>query len=288
MRLILILISVAGAFLVLGALAGCGDDGSEAESGRVVDIAAGFYPLAFAAEEIGGDRVAVTNLTPAGSEPHDLEVSPGDVGALREADLVLLLGRGFQPQLEDAAGDRDDVLRLLDTEGLNLLPDDDPHVWLDPVRYAAVAGRIAAALEEPTAAEPFIRELEALDGDFRRGLADCERRELVTSHEAFGYLADRYGLQQVGVTGLSPEAEADPGRLQEVIDLVRESGATTVFVEPLVSPRLAETAAREAGVATAVLDPIEGLTEKQAAEGDNYFSVMRRNLDVLRAALDCS
>jgi zinc transport system substrate-binding protein len=288
MRLILILTPVAGAFLlVLGALAGCGEDGSAPESARV-DVAAGFYPLAFAAEEIGGDRVAVTNLTPAGSEPHDLEVSPGDVGALREADLVILLGRGFQPQLEDAARDGDNVLHLLDTEGLTLLPDDDPHVWLDPVRYATIARRIAAALEAPAAADPFVRELEALDGDFRRGLADCERRELVTSHEAFGYLADRYGLHEVGVTGLSPEAEADPGRLQEVVDRVRESGATTVFVEPLASSRLAETVAREAGAATAVLDPLEGLTEEQAAEGDDYFSVMRRNLGALRAALECS
>jgi zinc transport system substrate-binding protein len=287
MRLILILICGALPLLALGTLVGCGGGASASGSGET-EVVAGFYPLAFAAEEIGRDRVAVTNLTPAGSEPHDLEVSPDDVAALRDADLVLLLGEGFQPQLEDAAGDGDEVLKLLDTQGLALLPDEDPHVWLDPLRYAAIARRISAALGEPAAARPFVADLEALDEEFRRGLADCERRELVTSHEAFAYLADRYGLEQVAIAGLSPEAEVDPGRLEEVIDAVRESGATTVFVEPLVSPRIAETVARETGAGTAVLDPLEGLSEDQAANGGDYFSVMRRNLDALRAALGCS
>jgi zinc transport system substrate-binding protein len=274
MRLILILTWLGLLFPALGALLGCGGNGSASGSGRT-DVVAGFYPLAFAAEEIGRDRAAVTNLTPAGSEPHDLEVSPGDVAALRDADLVILLGHGFQPQLEDAAGGGDEVLQLLDTQGLALLPDEDPHVWLDPIRYAAIARRIGTALGEP--AEPFVADLEALDEEFRRGLADCERRVLVTSHEAFAYLADRYGLEQV-----------DPGRLEEVVDTVRESGATTVFVEPLVSPRIAETVASEAGAVTAVLDPLEGLGEEQAATGGDYFSVMRRNLDALRAGLGCS
>jgi zinc transport system substrate-binding protein len=288
MRLILILILVVGAVpFTAGALVACGGGGSASSSSRT-EVAAGFYPLAFAAEEIGGDRVAVTNLTPAGSEPHDLEVSPDDVTALRDADLVLLLGHGFQPQLEDAAGDGDDVLQLLNTQGLALLPDEDPHVWLDPIRYAAIARRIATALDMPAAAKPFAAELEALDEEFGRGLADCERRELVTSHEAFAYLAERYDLEQVAVTGLSPEAEVDPGRLEDVVDTVRESGATTVFVEPLVSPRTAETVARETGATIAVLDPLEGLTEEQASNGDDYFSVMRRNLAALRAALGCS
>jgi zinc transport system substrate-binding protein len=288
MRLILILSCVVGLpVLVLATLVGCGGGASASGSGET-EVVAGFYPLAFAAEEIGRDRVAVTNLTPAGSEPHDLEVSPDDVAALRNADLVLLLGEGFQPQLEDAAGDGDAVLEVLDTQGLALQPDEDPHIWLDPLRYAAIARRIANALGEPAAARPFVADLEALDEEFRQGLADCERRELVTSHEAFAYLADRYGLEQVAIAGLSPEAEVDPGRLEEVVDAVRESGATTVFVEPLVSPRIAETVARETGTETAVLDPLEGLSEEQAANGDDYFSVMRRNLGALRTALGCS
>jgi zinc transport system substrate-binding protein len=281
LRLILILIS---GLAVAGFLSGC--DGSSPGSGQE-QVVAGFYPLAFAAEEIAGGSADVTNLTPAGAEPHDLELSPRDVAAVQDADLVLLLGHGFQPQLEDAARDGEDALSLLDTPGLDLLPD-DPHVWLDPVRYAAIVRRIGTALGRPARADAFIARLRALDGDYRADLENCERRELVTSHQAFGYLADRYGLEQVAVTGLSPEAEASPGQLEEVIDLVRESGATTVFVEPLVSPRIAETVARETGATTAVLDPIEGLTEEGAAAGDDYFSLMRRNLEALRKGLGCS
>jgi zinc transport system substrate-binding protein len=282
MRLIFILISTS--CIALPALA-CGRTTS-AESGRL-EVVASFYPLAFAAEEIGGSRIDVSNLTPAGSEPHDLEVSPQDVAIIREANVVLLLGRSFQPQLEEAAGEGASVVRLLDTPGLDVVSD-DPHVWLDPARYATIARRIASAIGSPGAAAPFVERLDALDGELRRGLADCDRREVVTSHGAFGYLTKRYGLEQVAVTGVSPEPEAQPARLEEVVHLVRARDATTVFVEPLVSPRLAETIARETGAHTAVLDPIEGLGEESAAAGKDYFSLMRQNLAALRDGLGCS
>ncbi len=282
MRLIFILISTS--CIALPALA-CGRTTS-AESGRL-QVVASFYPLAFAAEEIGGSRIDVSNLTPAGSEPHDLEVSPQDVAIIREANVVLLLGRSFQPQLEEAAGEGASVVRLLDTPGLDVVSN-DPHVWLDPARYATIARRIASAIGSPGSAAPFVERLDALDGELRRGLADCDRREVVTSHGAFGYLTKRYGLEQVAVTGVSPEPEAQPARLEEVVHLVRARDATTVFVEPLVSPRLAETIARETGAHTAVLDPIEGLGEESAAAGKDYFSLMRQNLAALRDGLGCS
>jgi zinc transport system substrate-binding protein len=278
--LILILIMIVAVAIAAACGATPTDDGRPA-------VVAGFYPLAFAAEQVGGAELSVTNLTPAGAEPHDLEVSPEDVAAIREADVVLLLGHGFQPQLEDAAGDGESVVRLLDTPGLDLVPD-DPHVWLDPQRYATIARRIASALETPPAAAPLEERLSELDAELRRGLAECERHEVVTSHQAFGYLTERYGLEQVAVSGVSPEGEAEPARLQEVVELVRARGVTTIFVEPLVSPRLAETIAREAGVRTAVLDPIEGLSEEDQAAGEDYFSVMRRNLAALREGLGCS
>jgi zinc transport system substrate-binding protein len=274
----------------LGALAfpalSCGEAASGG-SGKET-VVASFYPLAYAAEEVGDGRVDVSNLTPAGSEPHDLEVSPQDVAAIREADLVLLLGRGFQPQLEDAAGSGENVLRLLDTPGLALHPDGDPHVWLDPLRYARIVGRIGRALHEPAAAARLQERLRALDREYAQGLADCERREIVTSHEAFGYLAERYGLEQVAITGLSPEVEPEPAKLQHVVELVRMRGVTTIYFETLVSPRIAETVARETGASTAVLDPIEGLTKDELARGEDYFSLMRKNLRTLREGLGCS
>jgi zinc transport system substrate-binding protein len=281
--LILILIF---AILVLCA-EGCGGGGSAGSPAKET-VVASFYPLAYAAEEIGDGRVDVSNLTPAGAEPHDLEVSPQDVAAIREADLVLLLGRDFQPQLEDAAGSGKKVLRLLDTPGLGLRPDGDPHVWLDPVRYAKIVGRIGQALHQPAAAASLQERLRGLDGEYRTGLAHCARREIVTSHEAFSYLAERYGLEQIAITGLSPEVEAEPAKLQHVVELVRKRGVTTIYFETLVSPRIAETVARETGAKTAVLNPIEGLTKNEISQGEDYFSLMRTNLRTLREGLGCS
>jgi zinc transport system substrate-binding protein len=290
MRLIVILIlASASGFAFTGCGGGSNEGGATGSGGSAQEsVVAAFYPLAFAASQIGGNSVDVKNLTPAGAEPHDLEVSPQDVAEVRDADLVLLLGRGFQPQLEDAAGTGDNVVRLLDTPGLDVHPNGDPHVWLDPVRYSKVVGKIGQVLGRQAAARDLERRLADLDTEYWVGLSHCARKEIVTSHEAFGYLAERYGLEQVAITGLSPEAEPEPGKLQNVVDLVRARGVTTIYFETLVSPRIAETVARETGAKTAVLNPIEGLTEEEASKGEDYFSLMRQNLAALRTGLGCS
>ena len=281
MKLILIL---SLAVLVAGPASACGGSGSS--SGDRDSVVASFYPLAFAAEQVGGDAVSVENLTPPGAEPHDLEVSPSDVGRIKSANLVLLLGHGFQPQLEDAAGSDSNVVALLDTPGLDLHPDGDPHVWLDPIRYTKLVERLGVVLGRPSAASRLVARLGELDAEYERGLADCARRDIVTSHEAFSYLAERYGLRQIAITGLNPEAEPTPQALQETVEVVRASHATTVYFERLVSPRLAETVARETGTQTAVLDPIEGLADSEK-QGSDYFTVMRANLRALQAGLGC-
>lgn len=281
------------------AASGCGapsdGDSSAAGDGRL-SVVAGFYPLAYAAERIGGERVSVRNLTPPGAEAHDLELSPRDVEAVRAADVVLYLGEGFQPPLEDALdGASGRVVDLL--EGLDLRREGsaeggdeqalDPHVWLDPLLYADIVERVGAALGRPQQAGALAAELRELDQELRAGLANCERHTLVTSHAAFGYLAARYGLEQIALTGLSPKAEPSPRDLERVVDVVRASGATTVFFETLIAPDLAETVARETGATTAVLDPLEGLTSEEASAGADYFSIMRANLATLREALGC-
>jgi len=268
------------------AAGGCGRTGSVTAGGKERVVAA-FYPLAYAAQRLGGSRVEVHNLTPAGAEPHDLEVSPGEVSQIRSADLVLLLGHGFQPQLEASAGGGKKVLRLLDTPGLARFANGDPHVWLDPVRYARIVKRIAAALHREPAAGRLVAQLRDLDRTYRQGLSRCARHDIVTSHEAFAYLAQRYGLKQIAITGLSPEAEPAPKDLARVVQLVRRTGTTTVFFETLVSPRIADTVARETGARAAVLNPIEGLTPAELKRGDDYFSLMRANLASLRRALGC-
>ena len=282
MKFILILIL---ALTVPGLAVGCG--GSDGHSSTRETVVASFYPLAFAAEQVGGEAVSVENLTPPGAEPHDLEVSPSDVSKIKSAELVLLLGHGFQPQLENAAGSGPEVVALLDTPALDLHPDGDPHVWLDPIRYMKIVDRIGVVLRRAAAVSRLLARLRKLDKDYRRGLADCARRDIVTSHEAFAYLAERYGLNQIAVTGLNPEAEPTPQALQQTVDVVRASDATTVYFERLVSPRLAETVARETGTKTAVLDPIEGLTDTERKQGANYFTLMRANLRALQAGLGC-
>jgi zinc transport system substrate-binding protein len=281
-------------------LGGCGSDaGSDNRT-----VVAAFYPLAWAAEEVAEDDVDVVNLTPPGAEPHDIELTARDVERVRNADVVLYLGQGFMPALEEAVEGHQRAIDLLEGQSLRVGGDEhldgeraghgggdrglDPHVWLDPRRLAAIAGTIAGEFGDPEAAKNLVARLDELDAQFRLGLASCERHEIVTSHAAFGYLADAYGLQQIALTGLSPEAEPSPRALEELVEEVREERATTVFFERLVSPRLAETVAREAGAETAALDPLEGLGEDGLEAGEDYLSVMRANLEVLRDALGCS
>jgi zinc transport system substrate-binding protein len=274
-------------------ISACG--GNSAKDGRSTVVAA-FYPLAYAAERVGGAEVAVENLTPPGSEPHDLELAPKTVARILRADVVLYLGHGFQPAVaaavKQAEGDTVDVLTGLpltaapaaeQEEGLTA----DPHVWLDPILFARIVDRIGDVLHATGGADALVADLQRLDREYRSGLAHCTRKEVVTSHAAFGYLAKRYGLTQVPITGLTPEAEPTARQLADVVKLVRRTHATTVFFETLVSPRLAETVAREVGARTAVLEPIEGLTPAEQARGENYLSVMRKNLSALRQALAC-
>jgi zinc transport system substrate-binding protein len=275
-------------------------------------IVAGFYPLYEAASRIGGDQFEVVNLTPAGAEPHDLELTPAEVQRTLGARLVLYLGRGFQPALETTAkqraGSSIDIL-----EGMSLRPAPaisgepgegeeeeslpfDPHVWLDPVLMKDMVARTQKVLEGivpahagtfASNAQAYRTELDALDADYRAGLANCPRKVIVTSHAAFGYLAQRYGLNQQAISGLSPESEPSPKRLQELAALVKDQGVTTIFTESLVSPRTADALAREAGVSTAVLNPIEGLTKEELVAGKSYVTIMRDNLATLRTALGC-
>jgi zinc transport system substrate-binding protein len=309
-------VRVAAGLLVLGlAGAACsrGADpaGSSSPGGaEKLTVAASFYPVAAATEAIGGDCVEVVDLTPPGVEPHDLELTPDDVEAIAVSDLVLYLGSGFQPSVEDAIGDAQgqtlDVLSPVQT-GPPPAPEDgagdgqtelvDPHVWLDPGSWAQAIPPMAQALTSlnPDAncdfaanAKAYVDELDALDTEFRSGLDDCTSDVIVTNHAAFGYLASAYGLTQYSISGLSPDAEPTPERLAQLKDVVQELGVTTIFSEALVSPDVAQTLAEEAGVGVAPLNTLEGLTPEEITAGEDYASVMRTNLETLRSALGCS
>ncbi|CCG02486.1 metal ABC transporter substrate-binding protein [Blastococcus saxobsidens] len=308
--------AAASAAATLLLLAGCGgSDASAPDDGRL-DVVAGFYPLEWAAERVGGDLVSVSSLTAPGGEPHDLELTPQDVAGVSDADLLVYLS-GFQPAVDDAAESQagDSAWDAAEAADLSLTSDGsehageqhaeeehaddeaaaDPHFWLDPLRLAAVGDALADRLAEldPDNAQAYAgnaaalrADLEALDVEMAAALGDCRVDTLVTSHDAFGYLADRYGLDVVGISGLSPDQETSADQLAEIATLVGERGVTTVYTETLVDPALAETVADEAGVRTAVLDPIEGLTDESA--GEDYLEVMRSNLATLAEGQSCS
>ena len=283
--------------LVLALLAGCGSPGSSTtESGKAKVIAA-FYPVAAAAQAVGGDCVAVTNLTPAGAEPHDLELTPADVDEIEDAKVAFVMGDGFQPAVEAAADRRDGpTVELLAKIGETNA--DDPHVWLDPVLYSKIVDQVQAELVralpyckakiEANAAR-YQQTITAVGRDYETALRDCKRRVIVTAHEAFGHLTSRYDLEQQGIAGIAPDQEPDAARLADLADLVKRKGVTTIFTEELVSPRVADALAREAGgVKTQTLNPLEGLTEREQQQGDDWASVMRANLTKLTAALGCT
>jgi zinc transport system substrate-binding protein len=276
--------------VVVGVLAtACGSTASRA--GGRPSVVAAFFPLAATARALAGASVAVHDLTPPGVEPHDLELTTDQMDAILDARLVVLMGKGFQPAIEAGADRRSGpTLRVLD----RLHAGTDPHVWLDPVLMRRVVGLVADDLVRvlPTQRRAVRQRqasldasLAALDREYRSALARCDRRVVVTAHQAFGHLAARYGLRQQAIAGISPEQEPDPARLAELEDLVRRDHLTTVFTERLVSPRVAATLAREAGVKTAVLDPVESPAHGRTFAG--YLRSMRSNLVVLRRALGC-
>jgi zinc transport system substrate-binding protein len=309
-RIAILMFGLCFAFTLAGCDSGPGTPTSAntpGAAGGPVSAVASFYPIEYLARRIGGEHVQVFNPVPPGAEPHDLELTPRSIERIQKSRVFLYLGEGFQPAVDralDTIKGPDLVVRDV-AEGLRLVPGVneveeeaglDPHIWLDPVMAQGIAGNIAAALKEadPANADTYTAnadkvkgDLVALDADFKSGLANCKRKEIITSHAAFAYLANRYGLEQVPITGLSPEAEPSPARLQEIITFARAHDVKYIFFETLVEPKVAQLIASEVGAQTLVLNPIEGLTSEQVAAGRDYISIMRENLANLKTALDC-
>ncbi|MFF7255190.1 metal ABC transporter substrate-binding protein [Streptomyces microflavus] len=322
--------AVAGAVVLgLTALSACStSDAADGGNGDKLKVTASFYPMQFLAERIGGEHVAVTSLTKPGVEPHDLELTPRQIGSISESDYVLYL-KGIQPAVDDAikqSGVKNTVdaatLTTLEDHGSEVSGHDhgheeeahedeaheehaegdghnhgeeggaDPHIWLDPVKYAEVAKGVGKSLEkaDPDHAADYKKNTEALVGEldklntaYETGLKNTATKTFITTHSAFGYLAERYGLTQQGIAGIDPEAEPSPARIQEIHTIAEKEKATTVFFETLASDRTAKTLAKDTGLKTGVLDPLEGITKK--SQGADYIEVMESNLTALQKAL---
>ncbi|MEU6066018.1 MULTISPECIES: metal ABC transporter substrate-binding protein [Streptomyces] len=298
--------------LGIGTLSGCSGDTAAAAQTSRFDVVASFYPMAFLAEQIGGSHVHVTSLTSPGQEPHDLELSTKQMIQLQESDAVLYL-RNLQPAVDDAVA-QSEIKTKIDAASLTTLEEHgnevgghavahdtsenseesgkDPHIWLDPVKYAEVAHGVGAAFEkaDPDHAADYrkntaalVKKLDELNTRFKDGLANTKTKVFLTTHAAFGYLAERYGLTEEAVNGLDPESEPSAARVKDLEKMARADGVTTVFYETLVSDETAKTIARDTNLKTNVLDPIEGITKK--SRGKDYFAAQEANLKALRTAL---
>lgn len=295
--------AVSATVAAVFALAACSTaPGATTSTGTAdLSVAAAFYPLQFVAERVGGAHVAITALAPPGVEPHDLELSPAAVRSVRSSDVVLYLS-GFQASVDEAvkttgapALDVADSVALLPAPA-GLALSFDPHFWLDPTLLSAYAGAVgeefasldpAHADEYRANATKLKNDLATLDAKYQAGLATCARHTILTSHEAFGYLAARYGLTQVGLSGLDPEAEPSPAKIREARAIAVSSGATTVFIEALVDPSVVQAFASDAHLTVATLDPIESLVPSTLVANPSYITAMEQNLFALRTALAC-
>jgi zinc transport system substrate-binding protein len=287
-------------------------------------VVTSFYPLYEFARQVAGDRAEIMALVPAGVEPHDWEPTPQDLVLLRKARLFIYNGAGLEPWADKVLKDvaSRDLVVVRATAGLSLMRVShghaehdgkkasvhkepghardkgalDPHVWLDPVLAQSQLEMIRAGLAKADPgnattyaenAKAYNAKLVALHDAYTKGLAQCARRDIVVTHAAFGYLAKRYQLNQVAIAGLAPEAEPSPADLAALVRIAKQKKVKYVFFETLVSPRLAESLAREVGAQTLVLNPIEGLTADEQAAGKSYLTAMEENLRNLRTALEC-
>jgi zinc transport system substrate-binding protein len=289
-------------------------------------VVASFYPMYDFALKIGGEQINLKNLVPGGAEPHSWEPEAADLISLEQADVFIYNGAGMEHWVEPvlAALQNKELIVVETTAELDLIAghdhesDDsdhkegsdadqagevdeheneefDPHVWLDPMLAKQQMNSIKEALikADPDNTEYYkdnydrtAVQLDELDREYHEALANVTGRDIIVAHAAYGYLAEAYDLNQIAISGLSPEQEPDPARMAEIIEFAEKSNIKVIFFEELVSPKVAETIAEATGAETAVLSPLGGLTEQQLAQGEDYFTVMRRNLEALKSALD--
>ncbi len=268
-------------------------------------IVTSFYPLYFFTTSIVGGNMPVYNITPAGAEPHDYEPTTQDIARIEDSALLILSGNSLEAwgtkMKTILANTGTNVITVADTLATEHITKDgkespDPHVWLDPVLAKKEVQAIAEAVQaiDPEHASIYadnaralMAKLDTLDTTFRTGLNNCQKKDIITSHAAFGYLANAYGLNQVAISGLSPDEEPSVQTLSSVADFARTNHIRYIFFESLVSPKLSDTIAREVGAQTLVLNPLEGLNDEEIQRGQTYFTVMEQNLDNLKIALAC-
>jgi zinc transport system substrate-binding protein len=299
-------------FATVFLFAGCGQGASGlARPDGKLQVYTSIYPLSDFAKKIGGDHVQVTNLVPPGVQPHDYELSPRDMTRLSQVDLFIYNGAGFEPYADkmQTTLDTNKTMLVDSTKDIPLMAwngseeekhrevhhwTHDPHVWLDSMlaKQQALAIRDALIKKDPKHKADYEKNYEELasrfnklDIEFREMAQKALRKEFAVSHAAFGYLAKRYGLTQLAISGLSPEDEPSPQELKNIIEQVKAHHIRVILFETLVSGKLAEVVKNDVKAEASVLNPLEGLTKEELARGEDYFSIMEENKRNLVKAL---
>jgi zinc transport system substrate-binding protein len=286
------LLLVSSVFAILGAACVQAPNHS-----NQLNVVASFYPLAYFAEQVGGEYTAVTTITPHGVEPHDFTPTPSDILSSTQADVFIYNGGGLDTWAESLPIEDFQNPSVIQIKVGSLGSDEDPHVWLSPTRMQEYVEQLRNAFSQadPTHAvdyqhnaEQLVGRLQQLDTDYRTGLSTCAIRQAIVAHDAFQYLADDYHIELLPIVGMNPNETPSAQQIAELSDLAREHGIEYIFFEELTSPKLSQVLAAEVGAQAEVLSPVEGLTDAEQTAGADYFILMEQNLRNLQLALRCN
>lgn len=266
-----------------------------------IKVVASFYPIYEFVKEIGGNKVDVTTLIPIGVEPHDFEPTIQQIQNAESADLIVYNGAGLEKWIDNINSkfkvDASQGLILIKGNNSESAGSYDPHVWLDPILAEKEVETIKDALINvnpansnyyKTNANNFLKELANLDNKIKTELVDCSKKDFIAFHNAFTYFADRYGLKQYSIQGVSPEGEILPQKIQQIIQLAKDLGLNTIYSEDLVDPRSAQVIAQEIpNGKVLILSPIEGINAQEQKAGIGYLDKMNEDIDNLKMGLQC-
>ncbi len=296
-------------------LFGCSTKESSVDDNKL-QVYTSFYGVYDFVNKIGGDKIQAYNIVPTGTEPHNWEPTAGDMNNLANADILFYNGAGMEGWIDKvkAAVENDKLKYVMLSDGIELIKsnhshDDDhenegsnenhegsidPHIWLDPLNAKKEAETIKNALSELDSENAdyynnnfidFSKKIDELNSEFKNAVSNAKNKNIVVAHEAYGYLCHAYGLNQMAIEGLSADSEPSPAKMAEISKFIKDNDVKVIFFEELLATKSAEVISEETGAKLLVLNPFEGLTQQEIDNGEDYFSVMKNNLENIKKAI---
>lgn len=280
-------------------ITGCSSrDISKESDGDKLLVYTSFYPLYFLADEIGGTNIDLKMVIPSGVDSHDYEPSMKQLKEIEQAEIFIYNGADFESWADKLIGTIvDEEKTLKASEAVELISDNgisDPHIWLNPENMSIIGKKIKdrfILIDEKNKDEyeknfnELSKRLITLDNQFMDELKNKKKDTILVSHSAFAYMAERYNFHQLSVAGISPEQEPSPRTIANIIEIVEREDYEYIFLETLANPKTVDIIAEETNLKTLILNPMEGLTEEEQNKGEDYISIMEKNLENLKKAL---